>query len=73
MKYFGEKQLENVTTEELRDFLLKYLKEEKKLSDRSVNYYNSVIRFVWEVTYVKKYLTEMWDTFIFLLKNSIRI
>jgi site-specific recombinase XerD len=46
LKYFGEKQLENVTTDELRDFLLKYLKEEKKLSDRSVNYYNSVIRFV---------------------------
>ena len=50
MKYFGEKQLENVTTDELRDYFLKYLKEEKKLSDRSINYYNSVIRFVWEVT-----------------------
>ncbi len=50
MKYFGEKQLENVTTDELRDFLLKYLKEKKKLFDRSVNYYNSVIRFIWEVT-----------------------
>ena len=50
MRYFGDKQLEDVTTEELRDFLLKYLKDERKLSDRSINYYNSVIRFVYEVT-----------------------
>ena len=50
MKYFGEKQLEEVTTEELREFLLKYLKEERKLADRSINYYNSVIRFIYEVT-----------------------
>lgn len=50
MKYFGEKKLEEVTTEELREFLLKYLKEERKLSDRSIYYYNSVIRFIYEVT-----------------------
>ena len=50
MKYFREKQLEEVTTEELREFLLKYLKDERKLSDRSINYYNSVIRFIYEVT-----------------------
>ena len=50
MKYYGEKQLEEVTTEELREFLLKYLKDERKLSDRSINYYNSVIRFIYEVT-----------------------
>ena len=50
MRYFGEKNLENVTTEELRIFLLKYLKEERKLGDRSINYYNSVIRFIYEVT-----------------------
>ena len=50
MKYFGERQLEEVKTEELREFLLKYLKDERKLSDRSINYYNSVIRFVYEVT-----------------------
>ena len=50
MRYYGEKQLEEVTTEELREFLLKYLKEERKLSDRSINYYNSVIRFIYEVT-----------------------
>ena len=50
MRYFGDKQLENVTTDELRDFLLKYLKNERKLSDRSINYYNSVIRFIYEVT-----------------------
>ena len=50
MKYFGEKQLEEVTTEELREFLLKYLKEERKLADESINYYNSIIRFIYEVT-----------------------
>ena len=50
MRYFEDKQLENVTTDELRDFLLKYLKNERKLSDRSINYYNSVIRFIYEVT-----------------------
>ena len=50
MKYFKDKQLEDVTTDELRDFLLKYLKNERKLSDRSINYYNSVIRFIYEVT-----------------------
>ena len=49
MRYFG-KEIENLTTEELRNFLLKYLKDERKLSDRSINYYNSVIRFVYEVT-----------------------
>ena len=50
MRYFGEKDIEDVTTEELRIFLLKYLKEERKLGDRSINYYNSVIRFIYEVT-----------------------
>ena len=50
MRYFGEKKLEDVTTEELRIFLLKYLKDERKLGDRSINYYNSVIRFIYEVT-----------------------
>lgn len=28
---------------------MKYLKEEKKISERSVNYYNSVIRFIYDV------------------------
>ena len=50
MKYFKEKQLEEVTTEELREFLLKYLKDERKLADNSINYYNSIIRFIYEVT-----------------------
>ena len=49
MKYF-KKPLEEVTMQELRDFLLKHLKEERRLSERSVNYYNSVIRFIYEVT-----------------------
>lgn len=49
IKYF-KKPLEEVTMQELRDFLLKHLKEERGLSERSVNYYNSVIRFIYEVT-----------------------
>ena len=49
MRYF-KKPMEEVTTDELREYLLKYLKEERKLSERSVNYYNSVIRFMYEVT-----------------------
>lgn len=49
IKYF-QKPLEEVTMQEQRDFLLKHLKEGRKLSERSVNYYNSVIRFIYEVT-----------------------
>ena len=49
MKYFN-KPMEKVETEELRNFLLKHLREERKLSERSVNYYNSVIRFMYELT-----------------------
>lgn len=52
LEYFKKKgkEFEEVTTEEIRIFLLKHLKEERRLSDRTVNYYNSVIRFVLEVT-----------------------
>lgn len=49
IRYF-KNPMEEVTTEELRNFLQKHLKEERKLSDRSINYYNSIIRFVYEVT-----------------------
>ena len=49
IRYF-KKPMEEVTTEELRNFLQKHLKEERKLADRTVNYYNSIIRFVYEVT-----------------------
>lgn len=46
--YFG-KPMNQVTTKELREYLMKYLKEEKGLGERSVNYYNSVIRFIYDV------------------------
>ena len=49
IRYF-KKPMEEVTTEELRNFLYEYLLIERKLSDRTVNYYNSIIRFVYEVT-----------------------
>ena len=48
IKYFG-KPMKQVSTKELRDYLMKYLREEKKLSERSVNYYNSIIRFIYDV------------------------
>ena len=48
MEYF-KKTMEEVTTKELREYLLKYLREERKLNERSVNYYNSVIRFIFDV------------------------
>lgn len=41
LNYFG-KPMNQVTKKELREFLMKYLREEKKLSERSSNYYNSV-------------------------------
>lgn len=49
IKYFN-KPLEEVTIKELRNFLYKHLLNERKLADRTVNYYNSIIRFVYEVT-----------------------
>ena len=48
IKYFN-KPMEEVTTKELREYLMKYLKENKKMSDESVNYYNAVIRFIYDV------------------------
>ncbi len=48
VEYFG-KPMRQVTTKELRYFLLKYLREVKKVGERSVNYYNSVIRFMYDV------------------------
>ncbi len=48
MKYFG-KPMEQVTTDEMRAFLIK-LKEERHLANKTVNYYNSILRFMYEVT-----------------------
>ena len=48
IEYFN-KPMEEVTTKELREFLMKYLREKKKVSERSSNYYNSVIRFIYDV------------------------
>ena len=48
IEYF-DKTMEEVTTKELREYLLKYLKEERRLSSRSINYYNSIIRFIYDV------------------------
>ena len=48
VEYFG-KPMRQVTTKELRYFLLKYLRGEKQIGERSVNYYNPVIRFIYDV------------------------
>ena len=49
IRYF-DKPMEEVTIEELRNFLYIHLLQEKKVADKTVNHYNSVIRFVEEVT-----------------------
>ena len=49
IRYFN-KPMEKVTMEELRYFLYQHLLIERKLADRSINYYNSIIRFVYEIT-----------------------
>ena len=49
IRYFN-KPIEEVNIKELRDFLYKYLVVERKLAEKTVNYYNSIIRFVYEVT-----------------------
>ena len=49
IRYFN-KPMEKITMEELRYFLYQHLLIERKLADRSINYYNSIIRFVYEVT-----------------------
>ena len=48
VKYFG-KPMRQVKTKELREFLLKYLREKRELTEKSVNYYNNVIRFIYDV------------------------
>ena len=48
IEYFG-KPMKQVTTKELRNFLMKYLREKKQVGERSINYYNSVIRFMYDV------------------------
>ena len=47
-EYFG-KPMRQIKVQELRKYLLKYLKEERGLTEKSVNYYNNVIRFIYDV------------------------
>lgn len=49
IKYFN-KPMEEVSMEELRTYLNEYLGKERKVSDKTINHYNSVIRFLYEVT-----------------------
>ena len=49
IRYFN-KPIKEVDIKELRDFLYKHLIVERKLAEKTVNYYNSIIRFVYEVT-----------------------
>ena len=47
-EYF-KKPMRRVKIQELRDYLLKYLRQERGLTEKSVNYYNNVIRFIYDV------------------------
>ena len=47
MRYFG-KPMEEVTMEELRKYLM--MLKERGLANKTVNYYNSILRFMYEVT-----------------------
>ena len=47
-EYF-KKPMRQVKIQELRDYLLKFLRQERKLTEKSVNYYNNVIRFIYDV------------------------
>lgn len=47
-EYF-KKPMSQVKIQELRDYLLKYLRQERGLTEKSVNYYNNVIRFIYDV------------------------
>ena len=49
MRYFN-KPIEEVTIKEYREYLYKHLLQERKLCEHTVNHYNSVIRFMLEVT-----------------------
>ena len=49
MTEYFKKPMEEVTTDEIREFLM-MLKEKRKLANKTVNYYNSIIRFMYEVT-----------------------
>ena len=46
--YFG-KPMKQVKIQELRNYLLNYLRQERGLTEKSVNYYNNVIRFIYDV------------------------
>lgn len=48
VRYFN-KPMEEVTTDEMRKFLM-MLKDERHLANKTVNYYNSILRFMYEVT-----------------------
>lgn len=47
-EYF-KKPMRQVKIQELREYLLKYLRQERGLTEKSVNYYNNVIRFIYDV------------------------
>ena len=47
-EYFG-KPMKQVKIQELRNYLLNNLRQERGLTEKSVNYYNNVIRFIYDV------------------------
>ena len=66
IEYFG-KSMELVEVKELRSYLMRYLKDEKKLTETSINYYNNTIRFIYDVVIDKPKIViafELADSFI---------
>ena len=47
-EYFN-KPMKQVKIQELREYLIKHLRQERGLEEKSVNYYNNVIRFIYDV------------------------
>ena len=66
-EYFG-KPMRQVKIQELREYILKYLREERELTEKSANYYNHVIRFIYVLILTLKY--RIIETFRAFLENT---
>ena len=49
MKYFSDRPIVDLNEHDIRDFL-KYLLDERKLASGTINVYNGMLRFIYEVT-----------------------
>lgn len=63
VRHYGGRQIVDLNEHDIRDFL-KYLIDDKKLTAATVNNYNGVIRFIYEVTLERQLIN---TSLIFLL------